>query len=47
MLGGRGVREASRAGLGALVGLLTGAVGKLLCCVAMVVMFLASVLSRG
>jgi len=44
MLGGRKWPEAARAGLGAVVGILVGAVGKLASCVAMVALFVVSVL---
>ena len=43
MFGGREWREASRAGLGATLGLFAGAVGKLACCLAMIGVFVASV----
>lgn len=47
MIGGREWREASRAGLGATLGLFAGAVGKVACCVAMIAVFLTSVLWRA
>jgi hypothetical protein len=46
MAGGRALAEAARAGLGAVIGILVGAVGKLACCVAMTTLFAVSVLVR-
>jgi uncharacterized protein len=46
MMGGRPWREASRAGFGAVLGLLVGAVGKVACCIAMIVLFTFSVVIR-
>lgn len=46
-LGGRDFRESTHAGLGAMLGLLLGAVGKLACCVAMIILFVVSVLRRS
>ena len=47
MAGGREWREASRAGVGATLGLLAGALGKLACCVAMMVLFAVNVIYRS
>ena len=47
MAGGRDVRESSRAGLGALIGLLAAAVGKVACCVAMAGLFTVNVIYRS
>jgi uncharacterized protein YqgC (DUF456 family) len=47
MLGGREFKPAARAGLGALVGLLAGAVGKLAVCTAMIGLFSVSVVWRS
>jgi uncharacterized protein len=46
MMGGRPWQEATRAGFGAVLGLLLGAVGKIACCVAMMLMFAVSVVLR-
>ncbi len=47
MAGGREWKEASKAGVGATLGLLAGALGKLACCVAMVLLFAANVIYRS
>lgn len=47
MLGGRELKDAARAGVGALLGLLAGAVGKMACCVAMTGIFTVNVLARS
>ena len=47
MVGGREFGEAARAGVGALLGLLAGAVGKLACGVAMMAVFAINVLVRS
>jgi hypothetical protein len=47
MAGGRKWRDASKAGVGATLGLLAGALGKLACCVAMILLFTANVLLRS
>jgi uncharacterized protein len=47
MAGGRQWREASKAGVGATLGLLAGAIGKLACCVAMMLLFTVNVLLRS
>ena len=47
MSGGREWREASRAGVGATLGLLAGALGKQACCVAMMVLFAVNVIYRS
>jgi uncharacterized protein YqgC (DUF456 family) len=44
MAGGRDVQASSRAGLGALIGLLAGTVGKAACCVAMMGLFVVNVI---
>lgn len=41
--GGREFQESARAGAGAAVGMVLGAVGKVACCVAMIALFAASV----
>ena len=46
MMGGRPWQEATRAGFGAVLGLLLGAVGKIACCIAMMLMFAVSVVLR-
>jgi len=45
--GGREWKAASRAGVGATVGLLAGALGKLACCVAMMLLFTMNVVIRS
>jgi uncharacterized protein YqgC (DUF456 family) len=47
LLGGRKWPEAARAGFGATVGLLVGAIGKLACAVAMVALFAVNVILRS
>jgi hypothetical protein len=47
LLGGRELRPASRAGAGAVFGLLAGAMGKLACCVAMIALFVVNVAWRS
>lgn len=47
MAGGRKFKESSRAGLGATLGLLAGALGKVLCCLAMMCLFAANVIYRS
>ena len=47
LAGGREWKEASRAGVGATLGLLAGAVGKVACCVAMIGSFTANVIYRS
>lgn len=47
MAGGREWKEASKAGVGATLGLLAGAIGKLACCVAMMMLFTVNVLYRS
>ena len=47
MAGGRDAKESSRAGLGATIGLLAGAIGKVACCVAMMALFAVNVIYRG
>jgi uncharacterized protein len=46
LIGGRPWQEATRAGVGAVLGLLLGAVGKIACCVAMMLLFTFSVVMR-
>lgn len=45
-LGGRSIEEAGRAGAGAFIGLLVGAVGKVACSLSMIGLFLFDVLVR-
>lgn len=47
MLGGREIKEASRAGLGAVLGLLAGTLGKIACAIAMTGLFAVSVLMNS
>lgn len=47
MFGGREWRDAGRAGFGATLGLLAGAVGKLACCLAMMGLFTIHVMMRS
>jgi hypothetical protein len=47
LMGGRPWPEATRAGFGAVVGLLLGTAGKIACCIAMMLMFTVSVLLRS
>jgi hypothetical protein len=47
MLGGRDFRDAGRAGAGAVLGLLAGVLGKVACCLAMITLFLVSVIGRS
>jgi len=47
MAGGRKLKESSRAGLGATLGLLAGALGKVFCCLAMMGLFAADVVYRS
>jgi uncharacterized protein YqgC (DUF456 family) len=47
MAGGREIKGASKAGIGATLGLLAGAVGKLACCVAMITLFSFNVIYRS
>jgi len=46
MAGGRELKHATRAGLGAVIGLLAGAVGKLAGCIAMIAIFCISAVSN-
>ncbi len=46
MLGGREWREAGKAGIGAVLGLVAGAIGKLACSIAMIGLFLINLLLR-
>jgi uncharacterized protein YqgC (DUF456 family) len=46
MTGGREWKPAARAGLGAVIGLFFGALGKLACCVAMMGLFAFSVVMQ-
>lgn len=46
-LGGRNWKKSSKAGLGAMIGLLAGAVGKMACCIAMMGMFALNVVYRS
>ncbi len=47
LAGGREFNAAVRAGAGAMLGLLVGAIGKLACCVAMIGLFAFNVLARS
>ena len=47
MIGGREWKESARAGVGAVIGLFVGAIGKLACCAAMMGLFAASVITRS
>jgi uncharacterized protein len=47
LLGGREFREAARAGLGAVLGLIAGAVGKVACSAAMIGLFVANAVIRS
>ncbi len=47
MAGGRNAKESSRAGLGATIGLLAVAIGKVACCVAMMALFTVNVVYRS
>jgi uncharacterized protein len=47
LAGRREFKDAARAGLGATLGLLAGAVGKLLCCLLMMGLFTLSVVLRS
>jgi len=47
MAGGRDAKESSRAGLGATIGLLAGAIGKVACCIAMMAVFTVNVVYRS
>jgi hypothetical protein len=47
MAGGREIKAASKAGVGATLGLLAGALGKLACCVAMIGLFTINVIYRS
>jgi len=44
---GREIRESARAGLGATLGLLAGAIGKIACCIAMAGLFAVNVIVRS
>ena len=47
MAGGREFKPAMKAGLGATLGLFAGAIGKIACCAAMMLLFAANVLWRS
>ena len=47
MTGGRKFKPAAQAGLGAVIGLLAGAIGKLAICIAMIGLFTANVIWRS
>src|SRR5688572_27490640 len=47
MAGGREWKAASKAGVGATLGLLAGAIGKFACCLAMMTLFAANVIFRS
>lgn len=44
---GRSLKDSSRAGVGATIGLLAGALGKLACCLAMMGLFTLNVMTRS
>jgi uncharacterized protein YqgC (DUF456 family) len=46
-IGGRDWRESGKAGLGAAIGFLAGTVGRIACCVAMIGLFVLSLLLHG
>jgi uncharacterized protein YqgC (DUF456 family) len=47
LVGGREFEDATRAGVGALVGLIVGAIGKVACCLAMMAFFAFNVIQRS
>ena len=47
MAGGREFKPAMKAGVGATLGLFAGAIGKLLCCAAMMLLFIVNVIWRS
>jgi uncharacterized protein YqgC (DUF456 family) len=47
LAGGREFKPSMRAGVGATLGLFAGVIGKLLCCGAMIVLFVVNVLWRS
>lgn len=47
MIGGREWKPATKAGLGATLGLFAGAIGKIFCCLAMITLFAANVIWRS
>jgi uncharacterized protein YqgC (DUF456 family) len=47
LAGGRHLKEAALAGVGAMLGLLGGALGKLLCCLVMIAIFAVNVIWRS
>ena len=47
LVSGRSIKESSRAGLGATIGLLAGIIGKLGCCLVMMGLFVANVIYRS
>ena len=47
MAGGREWKAASRAGVGATLGLLAGTLGKLVCCALMIGLFTANIIYRS
>ncbi len=47
LAGGRDWRESSKAGVGATLGLLAGAIGKIACCVIMMTLFASNVIFRS
>ena len=47
LAGGRNLKESSRAGVGATLGLLAGTLGKLACCLAMMFLFTADIIWRA
>ena len=47
LTGGRELKASARAGLGATLGLLAGAIGKLACCLAMIGLFVVNAIQRS
>jgi uncharacterized protein YqgC (DUF456 family) len=47
LVGGRDFSEATRAGVGTIIGLVIGAAGKVACCIAMTALFAVNVMSRS
>ena len=47
MLGGRNWKQSGKAGAGATIGLVAGALGKMACCLAMILLFATNVVYRA
>jgi uncharacterized protein YqgC (DUF456 family) len=47
MMGGRQFEEASKAGFGALLGIVAGTLGKFICAIAMASLFAANIIWRA